>query len=167
MAWEQPWGEGFGVSLDERLSMSWHCVLAAQKTNYILDCIKRSMTSQLRRVILPVHWDRTWSCWSRFREGPWRYQGARVPPLPGRAGRAGALQPGEEKALKATFQYLKGAYRKAGEELFIRTCSDWKEGDDFKMEEGIFRLDIRRKLFTVRVVRYWNRLPREFVDATS
>ena len=35
------------------------------------------------------------------------------------------------------------------------------------MEEGRFRLDITKKSFTVRVVRHWNRLPRETVDVPS
>ncbi|KFQ27652.1 hypothetical protein N332_03650, partial [Mesitornis unicolor] len=37
----------------------------------------------------------------------------------------------------------------------------------FKLEEGRFRLIIRKKFFTVRVVRHWHRLPREAVDAPS
>jgi len=69
--------------------------------------------------------------------------------------------------LKAAFQYLKGAYRKDGEGLFTRVCSDRSRANDSKLKEGRFRLDIRKKFFTMRVVRHWNRLPRAAVDAPS
>jgi len=35
--------------------------------------------------------------------------------------------------LIAAFQYLKGAYKKAGEGLFTSACSDEKRGNDFKL----------------------------------
>ncbi|KFW76555.1 hypothetical protein N305_03681, partial [Manacus vitellinus] len=37
----------------------------------------------------------------------------------------------------------------------------------FKLKEGRFKLDIRKKFFTLRVIRHWNRLPREVMDAPS
>ncbi|KFV19926.1 Armadillo repeat-containing protein 4, partial [Tauraco erythrolophus] len=69
--------------------------------------------------------------------------------------------------LIAAFQYLKGAYRKAGEGLFTRACSDRTRGNGFKLKEGRFQLARRKKFFTLRVMRHWNRLPREVVDAPS
>jgi len=69
--------------------------------------------------------------------------------------------------LVEAFQYLKGAYKKAGEGFFTRVCSDRTSGIVFKVKEGRFRLENRKKFFSVRVVRHWNRLPREAVAAPS
>ena len=50
--------------------------------------------------------------------------------------------------LIVAFQYLKGGYRKDGE------CRDGTRGNGFKLQEGRFRLDIRKKLFTMRMMRH-------------
>ena len=70
-----------------------------------------------------------------------------------------------QEDLISSLQYLKGTYRKAGEGLLIRECSNRMKGNGFKQEESTFRLDIRKKFSTVRVIRNWNRLPSEAVDA--
>lgn len=70
--------------VDEKLNMSHPCALAAQKSNHILACIKRSTASRLREIILSLCFSlmraylcaaassetsnirKMWTCWSRM-----------------------------------------------------------------------------------------------------
>jgi len=54
--------------------------------------------------------------------------------------------------LIVAFQYLKRACEIDGDRLFSRACRGRTTDNDFKLKEGRFRLDLKKKFFMMRVV---------------
>ncbi|KAK4831609.1 LOW QUALITY PROTEIN: hypothetical protein QYF61_018369 [Mycteria americana] len=166
-----------GVLADITLNMSQQCALSAKRANSIPGCIKHSITSWSKEVIILLylampHLEYCVQFWA-----PQFKKDFKVLECIQRATklvkglermsykeqlRTLGLSSLEKKSLRGNLIALYSFLRRGSGEGVTGHI-----GNGSKLCQRRFRLDIRKHFFTERVVEHWNRLPREVVDAPS